>query len=284
MRALLVALLGSILVPLAGSSHAVERASQVRGSDSGKSQYGPQTYRGYFLDLSAAAGRQDAAEMLNGLRQQIDIVESAGLSPRVLKFFRSIPILVDEKACLGGKVMASACYGSSAPERAENKSRGMTAWDSDKAQWTNPDPVALAEDMKLGVVMIRPHKMTMQEPLILHELLHAYHARMMPAGVHDTKILGYYDLAKSQQLYPAEAYVVINEREFFAVTASVFLYGKADKDPFTRAKMKEKQPDYYRYLVWLFGFDPDRAPNAAPVASATVPDPAATSARLQEAK
>jgi hypothetical protein len=200
------------------------------------------------------------------------------------KFFRSIPILVDEKACLGGKVLASACYGSSAPERAENKSRGMTAWDSDKAQWTNPDPVALAEDMKLGVVMIRPHKMTMQEPLILHELLHAYHARMMPAGVHDTKILGYYDLAKSQQLYPAEAYVVINEREFFAVTASVFLYGKADKDPFTRAKMKEKQPEYYRYLVWLFGFDPDRAPNAAPVASATVPDPAATSARLQEAK
>jgi hypothetical protein len=284
MRALLVALLASILVPLAGSSHAVERAAQAPGSGSGKSQYGQQTYRGYVLDLSGAAGRQDAAEMLNALRQQIDVVESAGLSPRVLKFFRSIPILVDEKACLAGKVMASACYGSSAPERAESKSRGMTVWDSEKAQWTNPDPVALAEDMKLGVVMVRPHRMTMQEPLILHELLHAYHARMMPAGVQDAKILGHYDLAKSQQLYPADAYVVSNEREFFAVTASVFLYGKADKEPFTRAKIKEKQPDYYRYLVWLFGFDPDRAPNAAPVASATVPDPAATSARLQEAK
>jgi len=281
MRALFVALLASILAPLAGPSHAVERAPQAPGSDSGKSQYGQQTYRGYVLDLSAAAGRPDAAELLNALRQQIDIVESAGLSPRVLKFFRSIPILVDEKACLGGKVMASACYGSSAPERAGSKSRGMTVWDSDKAQWTNPDPVALAEDMKLGVVMIRPHKMTMQEPLILHELLHAYHARMMPAGVRDAKVQGYYDLAKSQQLYPDDAYVVTNEREFFAVTASVFLYGKADKDPFTRAKMKEKQPDYYRYLVWLFGFDPDRAPTAAPVASA---DPAATSARLQEAK
>lgn len=284
MRAFLVALLASILAPLAGPGHAVERAAPAPGSDSGKSQYGQQTYRGYVLDLSATAGRQDAAEMLNALRQQIDIVESAGLSPRVLKFFRSIPILVDEKACLGGKVMASACYGSSAPERAESKSRGVTVWDGEKAQWTNPDPVALAEDMKLGVVMLRPHKMTMQEPLILHELLHAYHARMMPAGVHDAKILSYYDLAKSQQLYPADAYVVTNEREFFAVTASVFLYGKADKDPFTRAKMKEKQPDYYRYLVWLFGFDPDRAPGAAPVASATVPDPAATSARLQEPK
>jgi hypothetical protein len=32
--------------------------------------------------------------------------------------------------------------------------------------------------------------------------------------------------------------------------------------------LKEKQPGYYRYLVGLFEYDPDRAPNASPVASA----------------
>jgi hypothetical protein len=52
------------------------------------------------------------------------------------------------------------------------------------------------------------------------------------------------------------------------VTASVFLYGKDGKEPFARANLKQKQPDYFKYLVWLFGFDPDRGPNASPVASA----------------
>jgi hypothetical protein len=52
------------------------------------------------------------------------------------------------------------------------------------------------------------------------------------------------------------------------VTASIFLYGKdAVHEPFTRSKLKEKQPDYFKYLVGLFGFDPD----GAPVASQTSP-------------
>jgi hypothetical protein len=279
MRALLLASLLSTAALVPNLGHAGARPPQTAVSNSATVQWtNPNhvTYRGYAFDLSEIAARQDFAVMTDALRHQLDIVETVGLSPRVLKFFHTVPILVDEMACLGSehpKLQAAACYGPRAPERAQRTSRGATAWDSENFRWTNPDPVSLAEDTHIGVVMVRPIMLgassrQAQEPVILHELLHAYHNKMMPQGVKNPAVLLHYNLAKSDQLYPAEAYLLTNEREFFAVTASVFLYGKDGKEPFTRANLKQKQPDYFKYLVWLFGFDPDRAPNASPVASA----------------
>ena len=62
--------------------------------------------------------------------------------------------------------------------------------------------------------------------------------------------------------------MLTNQKEFFAVTASVFLYGEDVK--LTRAYIKEKQPDYYGYLVWLFGFDPDPTPASARTSSVSM--------------
>jgi hypothetical protein len=232
-------------------------------------------YRDYYYDLSEIVGRKDFAVTAGALRHQIDIVESVGLSPHVLQFFHSIPIVADEAACLDTPPILDlpgrplACYGPSAPDHVKSpqrKPREATVWDREKVQWTNPDPVDLAEDTARGVVMLRPPMLDLQQPVMLHELLHAYHARMMPRGVQNPSILLYYKVAKSQHLYPDDAYLLTNEKEFFAVTASVFLYGK--DGPITRLGIKEKQPDYFKYLVWLFGFDPDPAPGATPVASA----------------
>ena len=94
----------------------------------------------------------------------------------------------------------------------------------------------------------------------------SYHAHMLPNGVNNAVVLSQYKIGKG--IYPSDAYVVANEREFFAVTASVFLYGKETMEPFTRAKIREKQPEYYNYLVWMFGFDPDQKAGVAPLASA----------------
>jgi hypothetical protein len=77
----------------------------------------------------------------------------------------------------------------------------------------------------------------------------------MSRGPQNPDILFYYKKAKEDHAYPDDAYALINEREFFAVTASVFLYGK--DGPVTRENIKEKQSGYFKYLVWLFGFDPD---------------------------
>jgi hypothetical protein len=270
MRALLVSSLLSVLTLFSTPGHAGPVTRQSQASDGEKIQPAEasyQTYRGYVYDLSENAGRQDSVAMADELRRQLDIVESVGLSPQVLNFFHKVPIVANEMGCLE-KLAAAACYGANAPRRAQG-SRGFTVWDSQKAQWINSDAIALAEDTGSGIVMVRPSMMRhAQDPVMLHEFLHAYHGQLLPNGFRNEGVLGHYNYAKSKQLYASDTYALTNEREFFAVTASIFLFGKdSGHEPFTRQSLKEKQPDYYKYLVGLFGVDPDRAVTT-PVASA----------------
>lgn len=52
------------------------------------------------------------------------------------------------------------------------------------------------------------------------------------------------------------------------MTASIFLAGKSEfHDPKSREALKEKMPDYYKYLVGVFGFDPEPTASNGPVAS-----------------
>lgn len=236
------------------------------------------TYRGYSFDLSQDAERKDSAAIVDNLKRQIDMVENSGLSPRILQFFHSIPIVASETDCLGLGV-AWACYGLIVPDRERHGTFNVTIWDPDKGQWTNPDPVELAADSGLGVIMVRPYMMTYaQDPVLLHEFLHTFHARLLPMGFDNIGIKAFYAQAKAKNLLPKKAYALTNHKEFFAVTASIFLAGKdAAHEPFTRAALKEKMPDYYKYLVGMFGFDPER-PNGIPVALSEADTPSADGA------
>ena len=129
-------------------------------------------------------------------------------------------------------------------------------------EWYNSDPVALAEDRRLGVVLVRPRLLSPERPVLLHEMMHAYHHLIMPRGEKNPGILYFYKKAKD--LYPADAYAMRNEREFFAVTASVFLSGKADGG-ITPADI-DKLPGYSNFLRWLFEVNPPKS--GTPVASA----------------
>ena len=271
MRGLLLGSVISIVTLIPGSSNAGPRALQVDASSidkppSATSSY--ESYRGYVFDLSENSERRDVTAIADMLRHQLDVVEGVGLSPKVLQFFHSIPIVASEMACLE-EGAAAACYGLAVPERDRHASRELTTWDAAKREWSNPDIVDLAADAGRGVVMVRPAMLRYaQDPVMLHELLHAYHARLMPNGFDNKGIKQSYNQALSKQVYGKDAYVLKNHREFFAVTASIFLAGNdAVHEPYTRATLKEKQPDYFKYLVGLFGFDPD-ASNVTPVASA----------------
>lgn len=92
-----------------------------------------------------------------------------------------------------------------------------------------------------------------EKPILLHELLHAFHALWMPEGFRNAYILRFYYNAKHGRRYPAKAYVLSNAKEFFAVTASIYLWGDADRPPYTRDRLREAQPEYYRWLGQLFG-------------------------------
>ena len=234
---------------------------------------GFETYRGYVFDLSENSERKDSAAIADIFRRQLDVVETVGLSPKVLQFFHKVPIIASEMACLD-EGAGIACYGPIVPERGRHASRTFTTWDEGKLRWTNPNFVDLAADAGTGVIMLRPNMLKYAEdPVLLHELLHAYHAKLMPQGFDNLGIKAYHADATSKQVFGRDEYVMKNHREFFAVTASIFLAGKETiHEPHTRALLKEKLPKYYKYLVELFGFDPD-ASNATPVASTSNPPP-----------
>jgi hypothetical protein len=221
------------------------------------------TYRGYLLELSEIEGNKNFAEITDRLRDQVDIVESVGLSPSVLKFFHSIPIVVDDLGCSSEqpKWLPVACYGP-VPNALQNEFFGLSVWSDEKGRFVRSNGQDVPENV--GAVTIRSPLLEPERPILLHEMLHAYHEHLMPAGVKNPNVLFHYNFAKNGQLYPDDAYLMANEKEFFAVTASIFLFGKEKtQSPFTRSNLKEKQPAYYQYLVWLFGFDPDRVPIAS---------------------
>ncbi len=90
-------------------------------------------------------------------------------------------------------------------------------------------------------------------PILLHEYMHVYHFRKLPGGRDNPDILTFYGRAKDGGFYPANAYLLKNQGEFFAMTASVYLHGKLAREPFTRDELQQKQPVYYRFLTRLFG-------------------------------
>jgi hypothetical protein len=263
MRALLISAVVLIaLGPIAGYAAPRTIAVEAPGDDTPPVVF--EKYRGYSFDLSENAERKDVGAIADTLRRQLDVVETAGFSPKVLQFFHRVPIIASEMACLD-EGAAAACYGLSVPTR--EGGAGLTTWDEVKNRWTNPDVVGLAADTGIGVVMLRPNMMRYEkDPVILHEFLHAYHAKLMPNGYDNKGINNFYGAVQHTNMFAKDAYVLKNNKEFFAVTASIFLVGKDSvHEPYTRDKLKELMPDYYKYLVGVFGFDPD-AP--IPVASA----------------
>ena len=102
-------------------------------------------------------------------------------------------------------------------------------------------------------VEIAPIAPPPENPVVLHELLHALHNRYMPQGNDNPDITRFYQIALQKELYPKGEYMMSNRNEFFAMTASVYLWGKAAKAPHTREIVRAKQPVYYAWLGELFG-------------------------------
>ena len=247
------------------------------GADKGPDSHASrQTYRGQFFDASPVQDRRDLPAVVDGLRHQIDVVQDLKLSPRVLRFFQTVPIVVDDFACMGHMTnpmsgepkpaMEVACYGRRLPATMKTAAVPALVWGSEFGPEIS-DSNLVTRARTTGVILIRPSSLVDQNktrPLILHELLHAYHDHILPDGYANHAAKSWFTAAQS--LYPADQYLMTNEREFFAVTASVFLSGKDGS--FTRDDIKKKQPDYYKYLKWLFEFDPDEPSKESPVASA----------------
>lgn len=149
---------------------------------------------------------------MRSLQAQVDIVEAVPLKPEVLAFFKSVPMTL--------------------------------------APTTRGGPGAYSFDLHRMILSTAPDPP--QNPVFLHELLHAYHDQRLPGRFANPVVQGFYDQAKASGRFPPEAYMLKNRAEFFAMAASVTLWGKAARPPFRRSTVKRDLPAFYAWTLVEF--------------------------------
>jgi hypothetical protein len=104
-------------------------------------------------------------------------------------------------------------------------------------------------EFRSGRLALKDVETPADNPLLLHELLHGWHFQKMPGRRRNTEILAFYDQARASGAFPARSYMLSNVVEFFAMTASVALWGRVARPPRTRERLREVMPVYYDWLV-----------------------------------
>lgn len=176
-------------------------------------------YHGFTIDehlLDSAEQASFAGQSAASVIEQLDIVEAAGLPPAILDFFRKTKIVVDPSV------------------------RG--------------NPGIFSERNGEGAVRIQPIVFPSNRPIMLHELLHAYHLYVL--SLRNPAIRDAYDAATRAGVYPAQfrqAHFLQNAKEYFAVTSTIYLFGKIQQPPFNCAILSKNDPDYLAFLEKTFG-------------------------------
>jgi len=173
------------------------------------------TYRGFTVDTSGAQSAPNLKAVEASLKHQIDIAADCGATPKIIDFFKSQQIFVRPGQGDGGGRFSSKVKGVS-----------------------------------VDVAVDAPEK-----PVVLHEMLHAYHWWVLPDGFRNADVERFYERARDGGFYPANAYVLKNVQEFFAVTASLYLWGNVDRPPHDRKTLHDHQPVYYKWLGDQFGVE-----------------------------
>lgn len=104
---------------------------------------GKLNYRGFVVDMSAVRSAANFAAIESSVKHQIDIVADCGAKPEILKFFRNQEIMLKSSAGDGGGNFSSNIKG----------------------------------------VTVDAALQPQEKPIILHELLHAYHFYILPDGM-----------------------------------------------------------------------------------------------------
>jgi hypothetical protein len=174
-------------------------------------------YRGFHADLSEVGSRADLEAIRAALREQLDLVCAVGVTPEVQDFFQHVPLRVLRVNT--GPPHNPGAY--SAESRTVN---------------LNPEILAAG------------HK-----PVLLHELLHAFHHQKMPDSFGNPTVLAFYERAKATNAFAAKSHMLDNVKEYFACCATTYLFGVTAQEPFRREKVRSVQPEFYEFLRALFG-------------------------------
>ena len=101
-------------------------------------------------------------------------------------------------------------------------------------------------------ILLRVRRLDAKRPALLNALLLAYQDQRLPGGFANPDITRFRGEIAARHVWPKTAIMLDNNGEFFAVTASAYLYGEITREPYTRADLRKTQPDYYQWLARLF--------------------------------
>lgn len=180
-------------------------------------------YRGFSVAIIGDHAEQTDPALLAVVKEQIDIVCAVGLSRDTMAFLESIPIEVAVHA--NGRNEEQ--FGT--PGSYSEANRRITLF---------------------GNLVGYSHR-----PVLLHEMMHAYHDQRMPGGIANADIRMFFGRAAILHAYRGQSHMMSDVKEFFACSATTYLYGVTGQEPFRRELLREHQPTYYSWLTKLFGSD-----------------------------
>ncbi|QNA89853.1 hypothetical protein G4G28_17615 [Massilia sp. Dwa41.01b] len=156
-------------------------------------------------------------EAMASLQEQLKVIESVGLPPQVLAAMKRTVVVVDPD-------LRDGQLGAFAVRRG------------------------------VGAVRVRPMVFEADRPVLLHEFLHAYHVNVL--GRDRPEIRQAYTQVMASNVFPPlfrSAHFLENEKEFFAVTAVIYLFGDIRQPPFRCAALARLDAAYLAFLGAQFG-------------------------------
>ena len=172
------------------------------------------SYHGFSIELTGFGSPAETEAALVLVKEQIGMVERVGLRAAQINFFRGLKLRI-----------------------AGNLRGYFGIYDR-------------------GVISLAPAQIDGHNPTLLHEYMHALHDKRLPGGFANPNIEAAYRDAYGVKRYEGtnSAYFLTNSHEFFAVTATLYLWGSLPVNrPYARAAIKDAQPGYYKFLEGLFG-------------------------------
>ena len=175
-------------------------------------------FHGFSVDMSRLNVQQQAF-ITPVLSAQFELILRSDLPPLMVAFMKNIPVVVEP----GLPVSATAALFSTA----HSSGRGV---------------------VKTSLV-----PMPSDKPVLLHEMLHAYDWNYWRFG--KSEIQSAYAQAMNKNLYPqwSDSQWLLDAREFFAVSATVYLVGRIKQAPFDCSALSALQPEYVKFLAGLLG-------------------------------
>jgi hypothetical protein len=89
-------------------------------------------------------------------------------------------------------------------------------------------------------------------PVLLHEFVHFFQLSRLRGTPGNDVVTAAYQRAQASGRWPAGSYMLSNVREFFAMTASTLLHGRAARPPFTAAAVRGAMPEFARWIEQQF--------------------------------